>query len=511
MKKRKIYLVEDSSLLALSLKKKIEEFGHEVVGISADGKHAIKEITEKEIDLVLMDILLNGELDGIEIAHKINNIKNVPIVYLTGHSDQQKTHRAIATNPLGYIIKPVSYPQLKITLEMVFNKIEVDKELFRHKDKLVKLVDERTRMVVKRLNAERFLSKIAMKLMLIKDTKECLSTVLESLRKFTKSDNCFYFTVAEDTTSLQLLSKFPEEDHKISKAIKISSTISNYIYKLSKREIMVREKEEEEAAEISKIFGLDSIKSVIFIPVIIEKVLQGIILSTNFKGSPYGLDNNVFRTLSNLVSMHLERYKSIQILNETLRDKDALISEIYDRTNNNLQYIISLERFQLEQTKDKKLKDFLIVNHARLIALAVIQDYVYRIKQIHNIDMEPIIKTIQDKSMIRYKNKFTSIKTNQKLNKLKLDLKQAIPCALLINEILRYFFDRSKYNIELSIEISHKFIQKANSITIKLENSSFKHDIQDVSFKLVDILITQLEGKINVKQQVNKLIMDIKF
>jgi two-component system, response regulator PdtaR len=104
--KIKIFIVEDEIILANDLKQRLEKLGYVVVGIAGNGKDAIKKTEELDPDLILMDIVLRGDLDGIEIAQKIREIYDIPFIYLTSYYDDEILKRAKNTYPYGYITKP---------------------------------------------------------------------------------------------------------------------------------------------------------------------------------------------------------------------------------------------------------------------------------------------------------------------------------------------------------------------------------------------------------------------
>jgi len=115
----KILIVEDELIVATDLKQQLEDMGHEIVGIEGDGKGAIKKTVETEPDLILMDITLKGELDGIETAQQIQEDYDIPLIYLSGRYDNTTLERARTTEPSGYIIKPFIDKGIKKALEMV--------------------------------------------------------------------------------------------------------------------------------------------------------------------------------------------------------------------------------------------------------------------------------------------------------------------------------------------------------------------------------------------------------
>jgi DNA-binding NarL/FixJ family response regulator len=120
--KRRILIVEDEAVTSVMLEKTLKELGYEVVGSAFDGSEAINLVKEKKPDIVLMDIRIQGEMDGIETAKKIYQQFNVPIIYLTAHSDDDTIRRAVESGPFGYLIKPFKERELYSNIEMVAHK-----------------------------------------------------------------------------------------------------------------------------------------------------------------------------------------------------------------------------------------------------------------------------------------------------------------------------------------------------------------------------------------------------
>jgi DNA-binding NarL/FixJ family response regulator len=120
--KRRILIVEDEAVTSVMLEKTLKELGYEVVGSAFDGEEAIELAREKQPDIVLMDIRLQGEMDGIETAKRIYQQYRIPIIYLTAHSDENTIRRAVESGPFGYLIKPFKERELYSNIEMVAHK-----------------------------------------------------------------------------------------------------------------------------------------------------------------------------------------------------------------------------------------------------------------------------------------------------------------------------------------------------------------------------------------------------
>lgn len=117
----KILIVEDDSIAAMDIKKTVESFGYSVPYVASSGKEAIRKASEIEPDLILMDIILKREIDGIEAISKIKEL-NMPFIYLTTHSEEHTIKRAKITEPSGYIIKPFDSKELKYAIELALYK-----------------------------------------------------------------------------------------------------------------------------------------------------------------------------------------------------------------------------------------------------------------------------------------------------------------------------------------------------------------------------------------------------
>jgi DNA-binding NarL/FixJ family response regulator len=127
-RQEKILVVEDDTIIAITIEGRLKQFGYRVVGRASTAKDAISKTIEFEPDLVLMDIHLKGPVDGIEAAETIYGIHNVPVVYLTAFSDENTLERAQKTSPFGYIVKPFSDSTLKTTIKLALLKHDSEKK-----------------------------------------------------------------------------------------------------------------------------------------------------------------------------------------------------------------------------------------------------------------------------------------------------------------------------------------------------------------------------------------------
>lgn len=144
MVETRILVVEDEDVIAQGIKLMLENLGYDVPAIAATGEKAIALADEAQPNLVLMDIELNGALDGIETVEQIHARHNIPVVYLTAHSDSETLTRARVTEPFGYLVKPFDERELRSTVEIALYKHMAEDALRKAKDELETEVEKRT-------------------------------------------------------------------------------------------------------------------------------------------------------------------------------------------------------------------------------------------------------------------------------------------------------------------------------------------------------------------------------
>ncbi len=116
-KKRTVLIVEDDLILNLLYESYMEKLGFDPIGELVYGKTAIEMAKNSNPDLILMDIALEGEIDGIETMARIREFSDVPVIYITGNSDPFHKERAEATNFTDFLIKPIELPELRHSLK----------------------------------------------------------------------------------------------------------------------------------------------------------------------------------------------------------------------------------------------------------------------------------------------------------------------------------------------------------------------------------------------------------
>ncbi len=147
MASAKILIVEDEAIVAADLTAKLTHLGHVVIGATSRGEQAVTIASAERPTLVLMDILLAGEMDGIATADRIRQTCNVPIIFLTAHSDSETLTRAKVTSPFGYLLKPFNERELETHIEMALYRYRVE-EALREKEERLRLAIDAAHMAL---------------------------------------------------------------------------------------------------------------------------------------------------------------------------------------------------------------------------------------------------------------------------------------------------------------------------------------------------------------------------
>ncbi|HMK54929.1 MAG TPA: PAS domain S-box protein [Methanobacteriaceae archaeon] len=127
MRKYTILLVEDEKIEAMDIKVRLESLGFNVPHIAATGEEAVEKAIILKPDLILMDINLKGDMDGIEAAKLIKNLQ-LPVIYITSHSDEATIQKALVGEPYGYLIKPIDDKKMKLSVEVAINKNQMERK-----------------------------------------------------------------------------------------------------------------------------------------------------------------------------------------------------------------------------------------------------------------------------------------------------------------------------------------------------------------------------------------------
>lgn len=143
MSKINVLVVEDESIVSKDIQHSLKKLGYNVVGASATGEHAITLAKTEHPDIVLMDIMLKGDMNGIEAAEQIKKQLLIPVIFLTAYADESTLERAKITEPHGYILKPFKEIDLHTTIEMAIYKHGKEQEIVKERDFLYSIIENK--------------------------------------------------------------------------------------------------------------------------------------------------------------------------------------------------------------------------------------------------------------------------------------------------------------------------------------------------------------------------------
>ena len=133
MSKTNVLIVEDEGIVAMDIKNQLETLGYNIIAAVPTGEEAIKIAEESHPDVVLMDIQIQGEIDGVETTERIHRLFDIPVIFLTANSDETTLQRAKVTGPFGYLLKPFEERDLHTTIEMALFRHKLERELKENK------------------------------------------------------------------------------------------------------------------------------------------------------------------------------------------------------------------------------------------------------------------------------------------------------------------------------------------------------------------------------------------
>jgi CheY-like chemotaxis protein len=128
MEKARILVVEDEAIVAMDIANTLRNLGHEVTDTVPSGEQAIASVKENRPNVILMDIVIKGEMDGIQTAEQIRAQYSIPVIFLTAYADEKTLERAKITAPCGYVTKPFEETDLRIAIEVGLYRAKLESE-----------------------------------------------------------------------------------------------------------------------------------------------------------------------------------------------------------------------------------------------------------------------------------------------------------------------------------------------------------------------------------------------
>lgn len=130
-KQTRVLIIEDEAIVAADLQDRLEQLGYEVIGTASNGPDALRLLSRDLPDIILSDIMIQGEMDGTQVALRVRELYQIPVIFLTAYSSESVVARAKAAGPFGYLLKPFEERELQITIDMALYKHHMESEQHR--------------------------------------------------------------------------------------------------------------------------------------------------------------------------------------------------------------------------------------------------------------------------------------------------------------------------------------------------------------------------------------------
>lgn len=214
-KAARILVVEDESIVAFNLQQRLEQMGYDVPAVAVSGEESIEMVSRLMPDLVLMDIHIQGDMDGIEVASRLQETHSVPVIYLTAYSEDSTLERARKTRPYGYLLKPFSERELHATIQMAFERHKLETELTHNQRLLQQALDAASMGVIELDTATSIVTASARTADLLGHPGKQTMSIQDLLSQVDASDRAAI--QARLTENLNDLKQFSEEFRVLSK------------------------------------------------------------------------------------------------------------------------------------------------------------------------------------------------------------------------------------------------------------------------------------------------------
>ncbi len=456
----KLMLADDEAVITTQLERRLSTMGYDVVGTASSGEESIDLARELKPAMVLMDIVMPGRLDGIDAAEIIRNELDIPIIFLTAYADDKLIERAKSVEPFGYIVKPFKENEIKATVEIALHKKSIEQQRIQTVEQINKLstiVEQNPCMIV------------------LTDLKGDVIYVNPKFTQFTG------YTSKEVTG----------ENIRFLKSGGIPSEVYNELWdtitsgKEWKGEFCNRKKNGEEYWEL-----------VIAAPI---RNAEGII--------------SHYFAVKTEITTHKHAEEQIKA---SLQEKEVLLKETYHRVKNNMNVIRSLLRLESHDIKDKQSIDKFKKCVNRVDSMSLIHEELYKTKGLSKIDFAEYIKSLSSHVLKSYEIYTDRITLNINVVSVFLGVKNAVPCGLIINELvsntIKHAFPENKKG---EITISMRRIEDQESMPVQVsqagkielvvsdngiglpEDLDFKNS-KSLGLELVNGLTKQLEGTIAI-------------
>lgn len=450
--KGKFLIVEDDAVAKMTLQSFLQNFGYEKAFTADNAMDAYEIVKKNHIDLILMDIFIRGKMNGIELAHEINKITDVPIIYTTASTDSKTFDQAKETEPYAFITKPYDDRLLKNTIEMALNK---------HKTNRYHKIDRN--FEIKNFKDE------------VMDHLDVGVAVINTMGSVTyineKAAQIFGYS-KEEVINFHYTKFYA--DNFIPTAEKIFSEFFEKQQHFIQLEVPVKRKN-------GTMFKVD----------IRSKLME------SEDGSRYKV--TTFEDCTERVN-----------LEQTINEKENLIREVHHRVKNNLQVVSGLLHLQAEKVRDdREIFNMFMESINRINTMSMIHEKLYRTKDLKNINMKDYLTHLVNNIINTYKDEI-SINLKMELQDLKLGIDQAIICGLVVNEIVSNSCKHAFSEMKEGGQIFLKMYNGGDFLKIKITDNGKGMNVEEarlsetLGMQLILNLTEQMDAKLEQTSELGK-------
>jgi len=449
---KKILVVDDEAFIATHLEESLTSMGYKVVGKASSGESAVDMAKQFRPDLILMDIVMPGKIDGINASRIIREELDIPVIFLTAYADDNFIKRAKNAGPYGYIVKPFQEAELRAVIEVALSR--------KKREQLRKKEEEKYRSLGENISDA----------IIVGDSRGRVIF-------WNKGAEVIFGYSADEAVGKLLTFVMPEEFRRNYQR-RINRVISTENLRIIGRRF--------------EVFGLRK---------------DGSKFPLELSISRWRMRKDVF--FSCVACDITKRKEADKKVKASLKEKELLLKEVHHRVKNNLTVIYSLLNLQSKYIKDKQALRMIKESKARIRSIALIHDDLHLFKGRERIDFANYIRNLVARLFHSYAVDTNLIKFKLDVDDIFLDIKRAVPCGLIISELvsnsLKYAFP-DKREGEICIDF-HRDREGRFMLIISDNGVGFPEDLdfrntESLGLQIVTDFVEQLEAEIELDRKV---------
>lgn len=462
--KKRILLVDDDQDICRFIALQLARFDYDLLATVASGEEAVQLSNRLQPDLILMDIHLSGEMDGIAAANAIHAGTDIPVVFLTADCSDDLLHRAKMVDTFAYVLKPVNERELRVVIEMTLYKHEVQSQLKRS--------ESFTRGILNSVDAE----------IAVIDKNGVIIAVNRAWKDFARVESfsscAKAMTDADYGVGMNYLIVCPlERDEDVS----IDNNVRNGILSVLDRSLPSFDLEYPCHSPQQKRWFHMSV--------------------TPFENGEGGA-----------VVSHMDISARKQVEAEllvALQEKNVLIKEVHHRVKNNLQVVTSLLHLEAARVSQTNAKAVLDSMQNRIQSLALMHEFLYRHNQFSSVDLNSYLRELSVLSFRSMHSEDSAVSLAFDLKGLPVNIDQATCCGLIVNELisnsLKHAFPDARTG-QICVKLQRtdrkgEMLLSVNDDGVGLAADFMEKRQHSLGLELVSSLAQQIGGDLQIEQK----------